>query len=255
LLEIRKEVIQDIPLLHIVKAGKEKEKLPLIFFIHGFTSAKEHNLHFAYHFAEKGYRAILPEAVLHGERGGSKPDEELVYDFWDIVIQTIKEAGILKEELVKMGLADEARIGMAGTSMGGIVTLGCLTQYDWIKAAVSLMGSPNYEGFASMQIGQIQKSGGNLPFTSEEMDKIFENLKTYDLSARPEKLRGRPLMFWHGKKDPVVPFHPTYEFYQSIRDDYEEHPDDLAFIADETADHKVTREALLRTVDWFDTHL
>ncbi|MDI5791688.1 hypothetical protein PO124_35075 [Bacillus licheniformis] len=31
--------------------------------------------------------------------------------------------------------------------MGGIVTLGALTQYEWITTAVSLMGSPAYVEF------------------------------------------------------------------------------------------------------------
>ena len=35
------------------KRGEKEKALPLVFFIHGFTSAKEHNLHFAYLLAEK----------------------------------------------------------------------------------------------------------------------------------------------------------------------------------------------------------
>ena len=39
--------IQQIPVLHLVDEKNSDEKLPFIFFIHGFESAKEHNLHYA----------------------------------------------------------------------------------------------------------------------------------------------------------------------------------------------------------------
>ena len=68
MIQIHKEIVKGVPLLHVVKAGHEEKMLPLIFFIHGFTSAKEHNLHFAYLLAEKGFRVVLPDAILHGER-------------------------------------------------------------------------------------------------------------------------------------------------------------------------------------------
>ena len=56
------------------------------------------------------------------------------------------------EYFEKEQLIDSERIGLVGTSMGGIVTLGSLTRYSWIKAAVSLMGMPYYEKFALWQL-------------------------------------------------------------------------------------------------------
>lgn len=65
---VENHLINRIPLLHIVKKDAQLETLPFIIFSHGFTSAKEHNLHYAYLLAEKGFRVILPEALYHGER-------------------------------------------------------------------------------------------------------------------------------------------------------------------------------------------
>lgn len=255
MIQIQKEIVNGIPLLHVVKNDDEKKMLPLVFFVHGFTSAKEHNLHFAYLLAEKGIRAVLPEAILHGDRSDGRNNKEVTYDFWNIVKNTITELEILKNDFVARGLADKERIGLVGTSMGGIVTLGALTQYKWIKTAVSLMGSPNHEEFARSQIMQLREAGVQLPFSNEEIENEFISLKKYDLSAQTEALAARPLLFWHGKKDPVVPFQPTYEFFEKIKSDYARNPDNLQFIVDEQADHKVSREALLRTVGWFEKHL
>ena len=57
-------------------------------------------------------------------------------------MQSIEELDVLRQYFEKESLIDSERIGMVGTSMGGIVTLGSLTRYKWIKAAVSLMGMP-----------------------------------------------------------------------------------------------------------------
>ncbi|KPL61437.1 prolyl oligopeptidase family serine peptidase [Rossellomorea vietnamensis] len=252
---IDKSNIQTIPFLHLVKEEDINKPLPTCFFIHGFTSAKEHNLHYAYLLAEKGFRVILPDCLEHGERSSGKSEYQLGEVFWKIVLNTIHELSILKEHFEEKGLIAPNGIGVAGTSMGGIVTLGALTQYEWISSAVSLMGNPTYVKFAQAQLAQVESLGYDLPFSEGEIDTMMSELAHYDLSLQPEKLGGRPLMFWHGKRDKVVPFHLTREFYESILPYYEEREDHLLFIEDDKADHKVTREGVLRLVEWFEKHL
>ncbi|MEH7013874.1 alpha/beta fold hydrolase, partial [Neobacillus niacini] len=153
---VEKSFLNNIPFLHIVNKNVQQKKLPLVIFTHGFTSAKEHNLHYAYLLAEKGFRVILPEAMYHGEREQGLTEKDLYSHFWEIVIKTIHELNDFKEYYVNEGLVDQEQIGLAGTSMGGIVTLGALTKYKWVKAAVSLMGMPAYEKFSHWQLEQLQ---------------------------------------------------------------------------------------------------
>ncbi|WP_062105299.1 esterase [Bacillus niameyensis] len=255
MIEIHNESIEDIPILHIVKDENKNKTLPLIIFVHGFTSAKEHNLHFAYLLAEKGFRIILPDTMLHGERAGNQNPKETMYYFWKIVVQTISELEVLKTHFVEKKLVDPEKIGLVGTSMGAIVTFGALTQYKWIKVAVSLMGSPYYEKFARAQIEHLKKAGVQMPFSDEDLETEFVALRPFDLTAQPGLLSERPLLIWHGEQDPVVPFQPTFDFYQQLQEHYKNHPNDIDFIVDEHAGHKVSREALLRTVAWFDNYL
>lgn len=252
---VDKSTIQTIPFLHLVKEEDIDKPLPICFFIHGFTSAKEHNLHYAYYLAEKGFRVILPDCLEHGERSTGKSEYQLGEVFWKIVLHTIHELSIMKEYFEEKGLLVQNGIGVAGTSMGGIVTLGALTQYEWITSAVSLMGNPTYVKFAQAQLAQVESLGYSIPFSEEEIENMLSELAQYDLSLQPEKLDGRPLMFWHGKRDKVVPFNLTREFYESILPYYEEQEDHLLFIEDDRADHKVTREGVLRLVEWFEKHL
>jgi uncharacterized protein len=252
---VEKSLLKNNPHLHIVNKSEQQRKLPFIIFNHGFTSAKEHNLHYAYLLAEKGFRVILPEAIYHGEREQGLTEKDLYSHFWEIVIKTIHELDDYKEYYVNEGLVDQEQIGLAGTSMGGIVTLGALTKYKWVKAAVSLMGMPAYEEYLHWQLEQMQSLGISLSFTNEQIEEQLLFLRQYDLSLQPEKLENRPLLFWHGKKDPIVPYHLTYQFYQSIKVKYQKTPANIKFISDEQADHKVSREGLKATVEWFEKHL
>lgn len=251
LIEIHNRKIAGIPCLQV--EGQSKQS-PVIFFFHGFMSAKEHNLHYAYLLAEKGFNVILPDAAYHGERSDGSDETVMSTRFWQIVIRSIEEFGAMKQELVSQGYAAEDHIGAAGTSMGGITTLGALKRFEWIHTGVSLMGSPAYVGFAKAQIQHFERNGFKLPMSEEEVDEQLKVLEEYDLSLHPEKLNNRPLMFWHGKADTVVPYEPTYAFFKSIHQSYDK-KERLKFITEETEGHKVTRKGLLETVKWFDLHM
>lgn len=253
MITIEREEIQTIPALHIADSTKMDEKLPFIIFIHGFTSVKENNLHYAYLLAQKGFRVLLPEALFHGERNSGLAGQSLEFHFWDIVLKTIDELEILKNTFAEKQLIDPSRIGVVGTSMGGIITLGALTKYNWIKAATSLMGMPYYEKFAIHQINAMKEKGVKLPIQENELARLLDKIRELDLSLHLDKLQNRPLLFWHGKQDPVVPYANTYHFYEKIKPLYKDEPNKLQFITDEKAGHKVSNEGVAKTVQWFET--
>lgn len=255
MINIKHNSIENIPYLEVIASDKDDQKLPLVLFVHGFTSAKEHNLHYAYYLAMRGFRVILPDAKLHGERAENVTEKELEFSFWDIVITTIHELPYFVEHYSEQGFIDDERIGVVGTSMGGIITLGALTQFDWIKAAVSLMGSPAYVAFAQSQIEGLKRNKTSFPISHEEEQALYQQLEKYDLSLQPKVLNERPLLFWHSKADDVVPFSPTYNFYLKAKSYYKKQPNKLKFIEDETSGHKVSRHGVLETVKWFDLFL
>ena len=253
---IHKEHIGNIPVLHLSEQETFHKELPLVIFIHGFESAKEHNLHYAYLMAEKGFRVVLPDAIYHGERESGYNPTQLMARFWEIVLTTIHELAFIKDDLVSRKLADPSRIGVAGTSMGGIVTNGALVAYDWISAGVSLMGNPSYVAYAELQLAEIKKRNMEVAFTEEDAANIIEKIKPFDLSLNPEKLANRPILYWHGMKDPIVPYQYAYRFYEGVKTGYNELDEDkIHFILDRNAGHKVSREGVLQTADWFERHL
>ena len=51
---------------------------------------------------------------------------QLSLRFWEIVLTSIEEVSFMREELMQRGLHTTGKIGLGGTSMGGITTLGVL---------------------------------------------------------------------------------------------------------------------------------
>lgn len=250
---IYEKEIKTIPSLVVVDEDKEKEALPVITYFHGFTSAKEHNLSLAFLLAQKGFRVILPDSEYHGVREQEISALKKQISFWDIVMQNVKELKDIKDYVDEEGLLLDERFGVAGTSMGGITTSAALTQYPWITTAAVLMGSPKITTYAKTLVNSFKRMG-NLPVTDDMIDHLYEQLENYDLSKQVEKLNDRPLLFWHGENDAVVPFDHSYTFYEEAAKSYK-NVDNIHFIKEANRDHKVSRHAVLETVKWFKEHL
>ncbi|MBQ0137730.1 MAG: prolyl oligopeptidase family serine peptidase [Kurthia sp.] len=253
-MKIEQQQWGEIPLLHMYDE-KMNETTPTVIFLHGFESAKEHNLHYAYNYVNAGIRVIMPDAILHGQRDQGLDPVQLSMRFWEIVLTNIEEVAYLKNELETRGIVKDAKIGLSGTSMGAITTLGCLTVYPWIDAAGVMMGTPNYVDLAAGQLAQIEAMGLKLPMNEEEVQKLYATLAYFDLSKQPEKLAGRPVFFWHGKKDKTVPYEPAFEFYEATKPQYENALDKWQHMTSKSSGHQVNRKGMLANIAWFVKHL
>lgn len=245
--------IQSIPVLEVVDQVKQNETLPLFIYSHGFTSAKEQNLPIAYLMAEAGFRVVLPDSKFHGERTVEITSKEMQISFWNIVMKNVAEIEVIKNAYESKRLILNHRIGVAGTSMGGITTSASLTMYPWIKVAGVLMGSPKITTYAKTLVNSFRKLG-DLPITEDMIDQLYKQLEMYDLSKQMNRLNNRPLLFWHGANDAVVPFDHSYTFCDEARK-YYKNPEELRFIQEEKSGHKVSRNAILETVKWFKKYL
>lgn len=250
---ISADTIKTIPCLVIVDHEKKDKALPLIMYSHGFTSAKEHNLTIAYLLAEAGFRVVLPDSKYHGERRLQITSSEREISFWDIVMKNVEEFKIIKDYFESKDLILDKRVGLAGTSMGGISTSAALTQHAWIKVGAVLMGSPKITTYAKTLVSSLKKMG-DLPVADEMIEHLYGKLEKYDLSQQINKLNNRPLLFWHGENDAVVPFDHSYTFYDEAKKHYND-PSHINFIHEENQGHKVSRHAILKTVQWFEKHL
>lgn len=249
-----------VTLFEVVKASLKDQELPTVIFYHGWTQFKEQNLDKAMLLAQMGIRVLLPDAYLHGDRIEGEPVSRFDGRFWEVVLQAVKEADSLIEKYVTAGLTKASQIGVAGLSMGGIITDMMLTQYEWIKAGVSLMGHPDPVEFAyrlinaepvqdSLQTLQVQ----NPDLDQEAIEAYIQRLSKYSLAEQADKLAGRPLLIWHGAEDDVVPIEGNKRFFESNKD--KAFAKQLEFIVSEDVGHHVPFSISRSMADFFEKEL
>lgn len=81
MITVEHKSINGIPILEVVLTERLNEILPTVVFYHGWTNLKESSLVHGYEIAKKGFRALIPEAYLHGERSKGIPVEERSLEF------------------------------------------------------------------------------------------------------------------------------------------------------------------------------
>lgn len=248
MITITEQSIGEIPTLFVTKNYGQHKALPTVIYFHGFTSAKEHNLPLAYLLAEKNFRVILPDSKWHGNREGKISETKRQLSFWDIVINNIYDAKTIKQYLDEEHLILDGRLGVAGTSMGGITTAALLATYEWINVAAILMGSPKLTAYADQLIEQFPDQDKLPP--EEDIAHLKQTLLSHDLSHHLHTLNDRPLLLWHGDADRVVPFAHTKSFYETAKQVYKKKKH-LQFIQEQGRGHKVSRHGILETFNWF----
>lgn len=250
MISVKNVSIQGLPVLEIFPAEQENQALPTVIFYHGWTSQKESAMVNGYELAKNGFRALLPEADLHGERKPSSSTTQENMDFWRVVVHNLQEMESMIDYYQQKGLIDEDRIGVAGLSMGGITTCAALTQFPWIKAAAVLMGSPSPVLFSKWLLQSKWAEGMDVPFDQEAFDEMTAPLKKIALNLQPEKIAERPIYFWHGTNDDLVPYKLTADFYEKVKD--EPYAKNLQFQTTKGGIHKVPYTVSVEMASFFE---
>lgn len=254
MITITKNTINNIPILTVVKEQIQEEALPTVIYYHGFYGQKQDSLTIAYEIAKHDIRVILPDAHMHGERNNGHSKADIDLSFWDIVIQNVTDIHVLYEYLCTEKLFNQTdnRIGIGGTSMGGITTAASLTQYNWIDCAAIVMGSPHLADFATYLI-HVYNQQNKQPIDEKTIQMTMEKIAPFDLGLMPEKANNKPLMFWHGTDDIVVPTNLSEKYYETNKQT--KTTGELKYVKEKGRSHHVSRLAVAETSAWFTSHL
>lgn len=243
-LSIEEHILGTIPILEVVPEKYKDKKLPLIIYYHGWQSSKDLTLTQGRYLAREGFRVLLPDAFNHGKRKNPMTDIPSL-TFWQSIHTNLFEFGYIVDAMQRMGLADD-QIGVGGLSMGGMTTAALLTQHPEIKAAAIVMGTPKLVAYRE----RIFKHASQMDrFFPKDYNQLLKWIPEYDLSLQPEKIAGRPLLFWHGTKDVVVPYQHVVEFMNENSE-----KDNITFI-EEDIDHLVTPQTMEKITDFFVTSM
>jgi dipeptidyl aminopeptidase/acylaminoacyl peptidase len=125
----------------------------------------------------------------------------------------VEDVGKVRDQLVAGGVADPARLGIAGWSYGGYMTMWAVTQAARFRAAVAGAGIANWLSFHGVSI-------------LHAWDRLFYDADPYEpggiyASRSPVLHVARattPVLLLHGDRDRDVPPGQSWEFYRALRD-------------------------------------
>jgi dienelactone hydrolase len=127
-----------------------------VLFYHGFGGAKERPAQYLTALAEAGFLAVSLDAVGHGERRFADFDTRFSDERWErdfagteteflqLIDATAAEIPAIIDELLARDWATANRIGVAGRSLGGNVAYAAVLADRRVRAAVSVVGSPEW---------------------------------------------------------------------------------------------------------------
>jgi dipeptidyl aminopeptidase/acylaminoacyl peptidase len=158
--------------------------------------------------AERGY--VILRANIRGSSNYGRNFRFANYNDWGGKDYQDLMTGV--DHVIKMGVADPAKLGVMGWSYGGYMTSWIVTQTKRFKAAAVGAGVTNLFSFTG-----TSDIPGFLPdsFSGEP----WENLAAYEKHSAMFQVKGvaTPTLVLHGEADLRVPASQGYEFYNALK--------------------------------------
>lgn len=227
---------------------KGAEKLPLAFFVHGFSVDKFCNLAEGIRIAQRGYFTVVPDARCHGERkiadfSAHYSPDRFVKSFFHTVKGTAEDISMLIDHFTGDSRVDTARVGLTGISMGGFVTFMAGTLDKRITTLAPIVGSPDW----SLMLAREQGS----TISPEEREAISKA----DPAINYERFKPSALFVQNGSLDTVVPAEGSRRLDAKLKKLYSDRPDRYEYYEDPSAGHDVPFEMMENVLKWFERHL
>jgi dipeptidyl aminopeptidase/acylaminoacyl peptidase len=228
------------------------KKYPLVVSVHGGPShislshwPSTHD--FSSGLAGMGYFVLSPNprgSFGQGEAFTRANVKDFGYgDFKDIM------AGV--DEALKVAPIDPNRLGITGWSYGGFMTMWAVTQTNRFKAAMAGAGLSNWQSY----YGENLIDQWMIPFFGKS---VYDDPEIYAKSSPINfiKKAKTPTLILVGDSDGEVPAPQSYEFWHALKTLGVE--TQFVVYAHEGhlfANPKHQRDAIARTLAWFDAHL
>lgn len=213
--------IDDITFLE-VSADDGKNSKPMVIIVHGWSARKENMLFQAYFLAQSGFFVIAPDAYGHGGRKTDVPDNPLSA-LMNAVTVTADDINTLIDNYINDDRVDTARIGLAGASMGGIITYSYIIKKDRrVKAAVPLISTPDIlAALNSPNKEALFKAAGINPHDDNgKLDEIWKMAESLQPASNYQDMNGIPLLILNGTADPLIDIEGVRNFYNFMKPIY-----------------------------------
>lgn len=248
---IEERVIRDIPVL----AGFEPSPAaqPLIVLSHGFTRSQEDWRDRIPELAARGFFAVALDNPGHGKRNGlnfqtraNRDGKWEILAIRELIDETAGDIRTVIDEILPGGKVDEARIGLAGVSMGAFAGLKVTVIDPRVRVVVSNIGSPFWDDV--------------FPGTIEEGDPerrriLREFAAGRQPAAFPERFFPRAVLFQTGGEDPHMDPRRVSEFARRLGLSYPAQPERVQCVEYPGTAHEFTPAMWANTLAWFERFL
>ena len=187
-------------------------KIPMLLRIHGGPNGQDqHSFSFERQwFAANGY-AVLAVNYRGSAGRGAKYSKAIAADWGHYEVDDL-EAGV--DAVIKMGVADPARLGVGGWSYGGILTDYMIASDTRFKAATSGAGTAFTVAFYGTDQYIIQYDYEIGPPWDPKAWETYQKISYPFLHANRIKT---PTLFLGGERDFNVPVQGGQQMYQALR--------------------------------------
>jgi dipeptidyl aminopeptidase/acylaminoacyl peptidase len=211
----------EIPALLTIPAGSSRKNLPLVVLVHGgpwvrgATWGWEPESQF---LASRGYAVLEPE--FRGSRGFGTKHFVAGWKQWGLAMQNDIADGA--RWVMAQGIADPARICIAGASYGGYATLmGLINDPDLYKCGIDWVGVTDinlmYDGhwsFSSDLPDEWKRYG--MPELVGDQVKDGAQLKATSPLEQAARIK-QPVLLAYGGADRRVPLYHGKKFYDAVK--------------------------------------
>lgn len=236
-LTVTRQRLEQVPLLLVSEGDAlEAAQRGTILVFHGLGASKDVQLPDLASLAQHGFLAVGVDNVGHGARRHPDFDERFsqgnpAYNeaFLEAVLETAQEVPALVDALTRQGFIEDERLGAVGISMGGYITYTAVTLEPRLKAAVAIVGSPEW--------------------LLDRPESPHRHLEAFAHVALLSQTAGR---------DEVVPGRYARIFHERLERLYNDHAARFAYIDYPASDHLLGADwdrLWERTLGWFDKHL
>lgn len=248
------KTIAGIPVLEVVAQAQQATRLPLMIGYHGWTNVKESQLGEAMVFARAGYRVLLPDAYLHGDRKPTDYKHQNFPDLYNAIQASVLELPELVREARDIGILFST-VNIFGRSMGGMtVSIMTTKYYDKLSGVAHFIGTPDPSAtFETFLQGHNAKLGAAIAeFDDERVENVREFLASGNLSKQVAVIADLPYFAYHGVKDEWVSVQYNRDFAANVKEKLPSAPFKYLEFANE--DHWVPFEAVHAAVEFLDTY-
>jgi len=241
----------------LVSFHEQKQPLPAVICLHGWSANKEGMLKHCLRTADAGFFAIAIDAQMHGERLDpafwSKSAENFSHIFFSVVTETAKDLTQVVDFLEKRPEVDQNRLGLKGISMGAFISL-IATQFEKrVKAVASILGAGDFQLF-----GEKVSSQKVLPSDQQLLNHLDEEterlIRKYDPLKHLRKFPPTALLLMGGSQDPLIPKEGIIQLYEELEPLYASNSENLKLKMYDVG-HAYTEEMEAEVIQWLTEHL